>query len=269
MNSLEDKGLKLLNSVGLLRLIDSSAATPADRLLSLYACVHAWLRDPAMRESLAQDYSHEVSLAGSCPVLSAYLIDLATQAKISSPAVYVNQMFILLQGALAEELRNPGAGALLEAQDAAKFVMNRARPRAFAHVKQPLIVGSSLILVMALSFMAFSMKPLGTSTSIAPAAPLAEAPLQAQTAMSPDLIGQVIALKDHMETGNCPAPQLINMPPDRVDAYINVVNTNFSNDPASDSQRLRAFLSWYESYMAWECHFKTENQQKNVLGMYK
>lgn len=268
MNGLEDKGLELLNSVGLLCLIDSSAATPADRLLSLYACVHTWLRDPAMRESLAQDYSHEVSLAGSCPVLSAYLLDLATQAKIPSPAVYVNQMFILLQGALAEELRNPGAGALLEAQDAAKFVMNRARPRAFAHVKQPFIVGSSLILVIALSFMVFSMKPLGTAAKV-PAAPLAEAPLQVQAAMSPDLIGQVVALKDNMETGNCPAPQLINMPPDRVDAYINVVNTNFSNDPASDSQRLRAFLSWYENYMAWECHFKTENQQKNVLGMYK
>jgi len=55
------------------------------------------------------------------------------------------------------------------------------------------------------------------------------------------------------------------MPPDRVNGYINVINANFSDRSKFESEKLNAFLNWYDNYMAREC--KVENNQKIVLGM--
>ena len=261
--------MNILNSTWLLHMIDSSADTPAVRLLSVYSCLNTWLSAPGIRESFAMEYVSDLPMADSCPALSSHLLKLAVMANIPSPDIYVSQMFILLQGAIAEELRNPGTGALLKAQDVAKCIMHNEKPES-SNLKQSLLIGSSVVSAIALCFVAVLMQSSATSISHPHEAPIVENPSpfnNQQAMMSPDLMSRMLVLKDNFDTGKCPAPQLINMPPDRVNAYISVVNINFSNNASLDSQRLNSFLSWYENYMAWEC--KAENNQKIVLGMTK
>lgn len=262
--------MELLNSSWLLQMIDSSAKKPADRLLSIYTCLNTWLSAPGIRESFAKAYNQNTPLAMTCPVLTAHLINLAIDAKVPNPSTYVSQMFILLQGAIAVEMRNPGTGALLKAREAAEVVLGSVRPKPKLQVGQTFLVGGTIASAVFLCLSMFFMVPV---QSVTPAAPLARTEVietpKVQPSISPDLVSRVMALKGHFDAGNCPAPELLTLPQDQVVAYLNVVNSRGSEDPAMDSLRLRAFLDWYDRYRAWECYFKPENKQKIILGMGK
>lgn len=262
--------MELLNSSWLLQMIDDSAKKPAEKLLSIYSCLNTWLMAPGVREPFTKAYSTEVPLAMTCSVLNAHLIKLAIEAKIPNPTVYVSQMFILLQGAIAVEIQNPGSGALLKARDAAEAVLYAVTPKPKAQIKQTLLIGSTVVSAVSLCLFIYMM-PINTNASGVPLAQTVEPPPQIQmpSVISPDLVGRVMALKEHFDAGNCPAPQLLTIPQDQVVAYLNVVNSRGSEDPAMDSLRLRAFLGWYDQYKAWECYFPAENKQKIILGMGK
>lgn len=258
-----------LNSSWLLHMIYSSEEKPSDQLLSIYWCLNTLLMIPSVRESFAREYDPDVSLAKACPVLTAHLIDLATKARIPNPSSYVTHMYILLQGALAEELRSPGSGALLRAQDGARSVMKAVKPKLLEPVKQTLLVGGAVASAILLCLVVVYMKPFETNGVRLPVAqtgaPVQQVPIQ--SVMSPDLIGQVIALKENFEAGNCPAPELLTMPQNQMAAYLNVIKSGGFSQTEIDTQKLRTFLNWYAQHRASECYFKTENKQKFILGM--
>lgn len=255
-----------IDSTSLFQMIERSAASPSAKLVGVYTCVETWLNSPGIRENITETVVPDTALADWCPELAPYLLALASRARIESPAKYVNQMLILLQGAIAEELRNPGSGAFLKAREAAQCILNshhmqssRVGVLSVANVMFP---AGMLCLMLGLLTPAPDLMPVKHQAPMAPTFVEPERPT-----MSPDLMGRTIALKEKLDTGSCPAPQLINMPPDRVNGYINVVNANFSDRSRFESEKLNAFLNWYDNYMAREC--KAENNQKIVLGMAK
>lgn len=264
------EGMLKVDSTRLFHLIDSSAHSPAAKLLSVYSCLETWLNAPDVRENIINNFIPETPLADFCPELPAYLLVLASKAKVDAPTIYVEQMLILAQGAIAEEIRHPGSGAFLKARDAAKCIMDTRTSQSSGVAQyRPMqgFVFSAGILCLMLTLLA--PIPLSTSTTGPHKVQVTQNFVEPKNyaSMSPDLMGRTIALKTKFDTGYCPAPQLINMPPDRVNGYINVVNANFSDRSASESEKLNAFLNWYDKYMAREC--KDENNQKIVLGMAK
>jgi len=264
------EGMLKADSTSLFYLIESSACSPAAKLLCVYSCLEIWLNSPGVRETIVNNFTPEIPLADSWPEFPAYLLVLASKAKVDAPTIYVEQMLILVQGAIAEELRHPGSGAFLKARDAAKCIMDvriSESSGAIQYSSMPGFVLSAGMLCLMITLLA--PIPHSTSTTGPHQLQVTQSFVEPKSysTMSPDLMGRSIALKDKFDTGACPAPQLINMPPDRVNGYINVVNANFSDRSAYESEKLNAFLNWYDKYMAREC--KTENNQKIVLGMSK
>jgi hypothetical protein len=264
--------MEALNSSWLLHMIDTSAKKPADRLLSIYSCLNTWMLVPGVREQVSSTFSFEKPLMKTCPVLTAHLIKLGSDAKLTNPTVVVTQLFILLQGAIAEELRSPGTGALLRAQDAAKALVKGSSGNSFLHKKSTtfMLAGTAasiafigLLFSNLLPFRVVSNNPTPTPNTVA----IVNTPKNDK--MSPDLVVKVLALKENFDSGNCPAPHLLQMPQDQVSAYMDVVNYRSSDNPDLDSERLRSFLNWYDANRAWECYFKALNQQKVILGMGK
>lgn len=259
--------MNLLNSAWLMRMIEGSAKKPVDKLLALYSVLDAWFNAPGIREKLLADDAAKKSLMQTCPALTAHLVQLAAQAELRNPPGVVAQMLILLQGAIAEELRNPGMGALITAQQAAKFVVAKARPALMARVEHALRVGGYAASVAVMSMLAvhfwLSDLPRGNQHAQQDAgmygAVIAE--------IDADLLIKALALKRSMAAGTCPAPNFSSIPREQLSVYMGVVQSRLSGNPEVDSRRLQAFLAWYEQNRAWECFSKADNKQRTILGM--
>lgn len=260
--------MDVLNSSWLMHMMNTSAKKPADQLLSIYSCLNFWMLVPGVREIVAKTYSIDVPLMRSCPVLTAHLIKLAGEAKLVNPTIFVTQMFLLLQGAISEELRSPGTGALLKAQDAAKAIMKDMGRVGLSSKKSVWVLSSSFAMIVLAGSLVYLMpgKSLPVEVAGEPPTFISTRAVESKK-ISPDLIVKVLVLKEHFDAGNCPAPHLLTMNQDQVAAYMDVVNYRDSENPAMDSERLRTFLNWYDTNRAWECYFTAQNQQKVILGM--
>ena len=51
--------MEILNSSWLLRMLDSSAKKPADKLLSLFSFLETWLGAPGIREQFVSEFKAE------------------------------------------------------------------------------------------------------------------------------------------------------------------------------------------------------------------
>lgn len=260
--------MELLNSSWLIHLIEDSDKKPTEKLLSLYSLIETWLHAPGIREGIAKDHQSDQPLANTCPALTAHLVFLATEAKLKNPMVVVSQMMILLQGAMAVELRNPGMGALRSAQEAAKSVLKQARPPMLARVDRAIKTSG-----YAASFVAAGI--LGVHLwSSHNAVPIHQAQYETTyehayyvSEIEPELLLKALALKKSMEMGTCPAPNFFSLPQEQVPVYLDVVNSQVSGNPNLDNKRLAKFLAWYDQHRAWECYSKAQNKQRTILGM--
>lgn len=260
--------MNLLNSEWLIRMIDGSAKKPTDKLLAVYFLLDAWFNAPGIREKLLADDLGMKSVMQTCPALSAHLVKLAAQAGLRNPPVVVTQMLILLQGAIAEELRSPGMGALITAQQAAKFVVDQARPALIARVEYALRVGGYVASLAAMSMLAVYFWPSASSNTAQYVQQDAGMPGGGMIAeIDADLLIKALALKRSMAAGICPAPNFSSIPREQLPVYMGVVQSRLSGNPELDTQRLRTFLVWYEQNRAWECFSKADNKQRTILGM--
>lgn len=260
--------MELLNSSWLIHLIEGAGKKPSDKLLSLYSLLNTWLNAPGIRAGIVKDYSNGQPLVRTCPALTAHLLSLATEARLRNPSSVVTQMMILLQGGIAEELRNPGMGALISAQQAARAVLSQAKPRLIIRLEKTIKISGYAASMAIMSILAVHFWPSASSTQVRYAqhdGGYQQAAII--TTIEPELLLKAFALKKSMESGTCPAPNFFSIPKDQLPAYMNVVQARLSNNPELDSQRLAAFLTWYEQNRAWECYSKTQNKQKIILGM--
>lgn len=231
-----------------------------------------WIAAPGIREILAQACPADHLCLHSCTGLKSYLTEIAASAQARNPPILASQLVILLQGAIAEEMRNPAAGTLDEAANAARAVIARACD---SHRKQRRLVRSmGGLTAAAVLVAAASLHPL-TRQALNPVAPQPAAMPQHAPALvasmptgaSPDEIAAILALQRSIEEGRCPAPQLLALPQGQVTAYMNAINFRTPDNPAADQANMRAFLAWFRQTRSSECYFPPSNGHTTVAWL--
>ncbi|SNR94044.1 hypothetical protein SAMN05192560_1868 [Methylobacillus rhizosphaerae] len=255
--------MECLNSAWLIRMIEQAGPQPSAKMLALYSLLETWLQAPGVRTAVCQAHANNLNLLDACPVLTAHLLTLATVAKLQHPPVVVHQMMILLQGAIAEELRNPGMGALRAAQSAASAVITQAKPSRVTRLNQAIRTSGYAAAGLSTVILAVYFWPNNQPQATHHAQQDAGYEL-ATTSIAPDLLLKAFALRKSMETGICPTPNFFSMPKEQIPVYLEVVHSRLSNNPNIDNQKLANFLSWYEQQRAWECYPKAQIKQRFI-----
>lgn len=233
------------------RLVEQSAKTPEERLVAVFGVAESLIQAPDIRAKLMREFPGNVHCLYGVQELKAFLTGLASAAGAGNPAGLAGQLTILLQGAIAEELRNPDTGALREAAKAAQVVVEKSRETHLSSRPGWRSAGGvAAVLAVLLGWQMLER------TSV-PAAPHADvvavsAPQALPAGVSPDEIDAVLALHEKIERGICRPPNLLALPPGQTAAYMNVVEFRTPDDPAADRRNIREFLVWYDKVR--ECY---------------
>jgi hypothetical protein len=253
--------MEYLNSSWLLRMLEAGGKKPSEKILYLFTCLENWLDAPGIREQFKVSYKADFLLNQHCPALTARLIELAEQAKVVEAETFVNQVLILLQGALTEELRDPKSGGLNAAKIAAMSIMQNAinKPSLstrWAYFSQ----GAFATLMVVFGGYLFATQIMAEANY----QNTYHDSYQEVSNIDPDLIAQVRALQSEIKSGHCPAPQLFAMPQDQAAVYMDAISYRDSAHPIEDSERLTKFLVWYRQNRQWECYFPPSNGHTTV-----
>lgn len=260
--------MKLLESPWFFRMVEAQAKTPAERLIAIFNVTEAWISAPGIRENLSRDYAENHLALYSSIKLKEFLTAAAMSAKAQHPASLVNQLVILLQGAVAEEMRNPEMHAIAEAGKAARAVVARACGDRQRGQRDRVLGGLAAALLVA----AFGYSPLMQLKQPDAAHPARAAyqksfivPASSRpSGASPDSVYAVLALQEQIQNGTCPAPQLLALPPGQVTAYMNIINFRTPDNPAADRENIRAFLAWFDKTRSSECYSPPANGHTTV-----
>jgi hypothetical protein len=192
--------------------------------------------------------------------LKTYLTNTAVAAKASNPSMLAAQLIILLQGAIAEELRDPGIHAMENAASAAQSVVARAcQPSRRSHAVRWSAAGSvASVLVAALIWHAFpfSTNPAQNNAAVSD---YIHATTARPAGVNPSEMETMLNLQEQFDRGVCPAPHLLALPQGQMTAYMNVIHFRTPENPEADRANLHAFLSWYEQTRAKECYYAPVN----------
>lgn len=208
--------MKILSSDWLKRMVEKAAATPRGRIVALFEILQDWTDAPGMRQILQGE-----SLTDSGQrELKTFLLHLATGTGVSNPEVLASQLSLVLFGALNEELRNPGSGALLQAGQAASLLVaghvdGHRSPRRIARYVAPITA--------ALAALALLLPYPGSLVSVEQHRPL---PMRASpVASNPDQVAAIYHMHDAMRAGDCWYPQALMLPPEQRAVYLeNVIS---------------------------------------------
>lgn len=249
--------MKLLESEWFYRMVESQGKDPQGKLLAVFKIVGQWIGAPGIREMISGE--HPLS---STIHLKTYLTNTAVAAKADHPSILAAQLIILLQGAIAEELRDPGTNAMENAAKAAQSVVAKAcQPGQRVLALRWAATGSAasvLIAVLAWYAIPFSSNPLHQNTGVYIANDV-HAVSNLPTGVNPSEMETVLNLQEQFDRGVCPAPHLLALPPGQMTAYMNVVHFRTPENPEADRANLHAFLSWYEQARAQECYYAPAN----------
>lgn len=241
--------MELLESTWFFKMVEQQGRTPRQRLLAVFRVLESWLTAPGIRDQIRASHSPAQPLYHN-QTLKDFLTRMAVAARAQHPASLANQLILLLQGAIAEDLRNPGAGAIGEAGKAADAII--AQSCATHRTAWRWTLGGIAASVTAL-VITYPAVPLPWVPAPHPAGipAVAATPLPAY---SPDNIEAVLALQEQIVKGVCPPPQLLALTPGQATAYLNVINFRTPDDPVADSKNLRAFLAWFDQNRKSECY---------------
>jgi hypothetical protein len=238
----------------LFRLVEKCGRSPAEKLVAVFDVADSLLRSPEIRATLAREFPGERHCLYAANELHAFLVKLSAAAGMRDPAGTAQQLGILLQGAIAEELRNPSTGALREAARVAEIVMGQSRSRGFFARRGWMPAGSAAAaLLVALVLWPAAEKGPAHAAPVKHAA-VASRPLAQPAGVSPDEIDAVLELHEKIERGICRAPHLLALPPGQMTAYMNVIEFRHPDDPAADRRNIREFLAWFDKISSTECY---------------
>lgn len=255
--------MDLLNSSWLIHLINGGGKTPTDKILSTFTILDNWLKAPNVREGLPNQESSQ-----DCFALKAHLLSLAIEGKFKNPEIVINQLLILLHGALAAEIGNPGMGAFPSAQLAAKAVLTRARPNLMIRMDNIIKRSGYAASFIAATILAVHFMPIGHQTQTQYVySGLDRFPVTPVGTWDMSLVDKAFQLRKDMEAGTCPTPNFFSVPKEQLATYVSVVQFNLMDNAEVDNQKLANFLTWYDKNRAWECFSEAENKQKTILGM--
>ena len=248
--------MDLFDSQWFFRLVEKYGKTPAERLVAIFDIVENLIEAPDIREKLLDDSPGNRHCLYLLQDLKTFLTDLALAAKAKNPAFLANQLVVLLQGAIAIELRNPGTRALHEAARAAQVVVAYSCRQPLRQKLAFASVGGVAAAVVA-SIIGWQAMQQTSTLHI----PQARNPVVAQraspaipTGVSPDVMEQILKLHEQIEKGICRAPHLAVLPPGQMTAYMNVIEFRTPENPAADRANIRAFLTWFDKVRSGECY---------------
>lgn len=256
--------MQLLESAWFFRMVEQHGKTPAQRLLAIFSITETWIAAPGIRESMLLEAQATPRSLYACAQLKQFLANIARDARARHPESLVNQLVILLQGAIAEEIRNPASGSIGEAGKAARAIVDKAcrqRPnRAYLATGS---IAAAMLVVLGGYYQLFrpSHQPVERFAS-QPA--MTRATGFQQAPYNPDSVDAVLALQEQIDRGVCPAPQLLALPPGQVTAYMNVIHFRTPEDPAADRENIRAFMAWFQRTRSTECYMPPINGHTSV-----
>lgn len=253
--------MDLLDSPWFLQMVEKQGKAPAERLLAVFRVIAQWIAAPGMRELLAQQHAATPLALHAHTQLRHFLLDTAAAARAASPAILANQLVILLQGALAEELRNPGAQAMQGALQAAEAVISSACRSRVPRLKLFTGALAASLLAGMLTLHAWNWSQAPTPGMLAVAAVPAA---QRAASISPETISAVLLLRSRLEQGICPAPELLVMTQEQIVAYQEIVNLQLSDDAHVDWNNMRAFMNWYANTRSSGCYMAPANGHTTV-----
>lgn len=255
--------MELLESSWFFRMVEQQGKSPEKRLLAIFSVTENWLSAPGIRERMLQSQAPNYILY-NCNKLKEFLAGIAISAHARNPISLVNQLVILLQGAIAEEMRNPEARAIAEAGKAARAIIAEACPRKRNTLRLSLGGMAAATLIAAFGLYP-AIKAQWSPTPIPSTHPrvLASAEIK-HVSFNPDSTEAILALQEQIAKGVCPAPQLLALPPGQVTAYMNVIHFRTPDDPIADRENLRAFLAWFERTRSSECYQPPANGHTTV-----
>ena len=254
--------MKLLESDWLFRMVESRSKLPAMRLIALFDTIDVWLAAPGIRESLMEDDAFLSSHSELPSRLKHWFSDTSLAAKAENPSMLAFQLIILLQGALAEELRNPDSRAIMNARLAAQAVINKSCRRQKI-VSVPFATAACSVMVIGL--LAWFWAPVMVKANFEPLSQTAtKEQIQASTSFNPEQVEEALALNEQFTRGVCAPPQMLVLPPGQVTAYMNVINFRKPENPEADRENLRAFLTWFETTKAADCYMPPANGHTTV-----
>lgn len=207
----------MLNSEWLLKMLVKSGDTPRGRLLALFDIVDDWIDAPHARNAAWITHDNDGRLL-------QFLTGQARLAGVTDPAVLAWQLQCLLLGAVSEELRRPGSGALQAAKaTAATLLASRLTPpRRFA----PAALAAGMVVAAILAGLP-ALAPSGRAPQ--PAMPHAAAPAtQYASPLQPVSVSplQVAALHQSLarvRQGDCQYPQALMLAAELRSVYLDSV----------------------------------------------
>jgi hypothetical protein len=250
--------MELLESDWFFRMVEHRGRTPDAKLAAVFTVTGEWISAPGIKEGFV---GRQAVPAGSR--LRTYLIETAQSARASDPAALVTQLLILLQGAIAEELRDPHAKALQNAAAASRAVIARAcRQHGRKRVAQ-WSAAASLTLAFAAGLL-WQMLPHAPSDGRNTVTAMQDKPylrtaVPLPSGINPSEMEAVLALQEKFNLGICPAPHLLALPQGQATAYMNVIQFRTPDDPDADRANLHAFLVWFNQSRASECYYAPSN----------
>jgi hypothetical protein len=253
--------MELLESPWFFRMVEQHGKTPAQRLIAIFSVTEAWMCAPGIRERMLASQVPSYFLYNSTE-LKAFLTGIAVSARADNPASLVNQLVILLQGAIAEEIRNPEARAIGEAGKAAQAIIDKACPR--QRTLRLSLGGLAAAALIAAIGLYPTVRAQWMPAPVQPASHLVLASTDKPASFNPDSVEAVLALQEQIAKGICPAPQLLALPQGQVTAYMNVIHFRTPDDPIADSRNIRAFLAWFERTRSSECYHSPLNGHTTV-----
>lgn len=242
--------MQLLESEWFFRMVERQSRTASGRLVAVFHVTEQWISAPGIREQI-----RDVSFIQ--PSLEDYLIRTAGAAGAANPDGLSAQLLMLLQGAITEELRNPGAHALQYAAAAAEVVVAQAcRKNRNKRVLQWSVVASMVTVGLAAILWSAQM-PAMKQLAVAhePDTTFMRTVVPVPGGVDPRAMAATFSLQKKVEHGICPAPHLRNLPTSQVAAYMNVISYRTPENPLADRVNLEAFLAWYEQTLARECYY--------------
>lgn len=254
--------MDLLESDWFFRMVAQQGRTPAARLEAVFTVAGQWISAPGIKETLACPQLLQINSR-----LKLYLTETAQSARAENPAMLASQLIILLQGAISEELRQPGINALQNAASAARAVIAQACRPGRSRRGIPWSVVASLAIVMATAVI-WHLYPQPAKTPLLNASTLVRHPAYMQTAsptgFSPSEIEAALNLQEQFNRGTCAAPHLLALPPGQVTAYMDAIHFRTPENPEADRENLHAFLVWFNQARAGECYFPPANGHTQV-----
>jgi len=251
--------MQLLDSEWFFRMVEQQEHTPAARLVAIFTVAGQWISAPGIKDMFAGRQNMQATAR-----LKHYLIETAQSAKADNPAMLATQLLILLQGAIAEELRDPGASALQNAAMAAQAVVVRA---CSSHGRKRAVRWSAMasVVLAVTAALIWQVRPPAPTISPASAMAMQRSPYirAAEHTMpmgiNPSELEAALNLQEKFDRGICPAPHLLALPQGQVTAYMNVINFRTPENPAADRENLHAFLVWFNQAQASECYYAPSN----------